>query len=68
MGTAHRSARAEIDLLEIWNRIAKDDPPAADRQLDRINATCECSLKIREVAHAAKTLRAAFDSFLWGTI
>ena len=41
MATAHRSSRAEIDLIEIWAYIAKDDPLAADRQLDRIDAACE---------------------------
>ena len=41
MATAHRSSRAELDLLEIWGFIAKDDPPAADRQLDRIDAGCQ---------------------------
>ena len=41
MATAHRSSRAEIDLVEIWGYIAKDDPLAADRQLDRIDAACE---------------------------
>jgi toxin ParE1/3/4 len=40
MAVVHRSARAELDLLEIWGFIAKDDPRAADRQLDRIDAAC----------------------------
>ena len=41
MATAHRSARAEIDLIEIWVHIAKDDPLAADRQLDLIDEACQ---------------------------
>jgi toxin ParE1/3/4 len=41
MATVHRSSRAENDLMEIWGHIAKDDPPAADRQLDRIDAARE---------------------------
>ena len=41
MAAAHRSLRAETDLIEIWGYIAKDDPIAADRQLDRIDAACE---------------------------
>jgi toxin ParE1/3/4 len=40
MATVHRSSRAEIDLIEIWGFIAKDDPLAADRQLDRIDTAC----------------------------
>ena len=41
MGMAHRSSRAETDLIEIWGYIAKDDPMAADRQLDRIDTACK---------------------------
>ena len=41
MATPHRSSRAETDLIEIWGHIAKDDPLAADRQLDRIDAACK---------------------------
>lgn len=41
MAAVWRSSRAELDLLEIWGFIAKDDPLAADRQLDRIDAACE---------------------------
>ena len=41
MATAHRSARAEIDLMEIWGHIANDDPLAADRQLDLIDEACQ---------------------------
>ncbi len=41
MAAVHRSSRAEIDLIEIWGHIAEDDPIAADRQLDRIDAACE---------------------------
>jgi len=40
MAIAQRSARAEIDLIEIWRHIANDDPLAADRQLDRIDEGC----------------------------
>ncbi len=45
MATVHRSSRAEIDLMEIWGYIAKDDPLAADRQLDRINSACDMLAK-----------------------
>jgi toxin ParE1/3/4 len=33
-----RSARAEEDLIAIWQHIADDSETAADRQLDRIEA------------------------------
>jgi len=41
MAQVDRSARAEFDLVAIWGFIAKDDPAAADRQLDRIDAACK---------------------------
>lgn len=47
MATAHRSARAEIDLMEIWGHIANDDPLAADRQLDRIDEARCCRPSVR---------------------
>ena len=31
-----RTARAEQDLIEIWRYIAREDPAAADRVLDRL--------------------------------
>jgi toxin ParE1/3/4 len=31
-----RSRQAEADLIEIWRYIARDNPDAADRVLDRI--------------------------------
>jgi toxin ParE1/3/4 len=40
MATVHRSARAERDLIDVWTWIAENDPAAADRQLDRIDAAC----------------------------
>jgi len=45
MAAVHRSSRAEFDLIEIWEYIAQDDPPAADRQLDRIDASCQMLAK-----------------------
>jgi toxin ParE1/3/4 len=41
MASVDRSARAEIDLIEIWTGIGRDDPVAADRQLDRIDEACK---------------------------
>ena len=34
------SARAEEDLIGIWTYVAADNPAAADRLLDRIEAAC----------------------------
>lgn len=36
-----RSAFAEEDLIGIWLGIAQDNPRAADRMLDRIEARCQ---------------------------
>lgn len=38
--TLVRSRRARQDLIEIWNHVAADDPAAADRLLDRLDAAC----------------------------
>jgi len=35
-----RTARAEEDLIEIWNCIAPESLTAADRVLDRIDTVC----------------------------
>ena len=34
------SRKARLDLLEIWNYIAEDNPNAADNLLDLINEKC----------------------------
>lgn len=41
MTSCSKRPRAESDLVEIWQFIARDDPRAADRQLDRIEAQCQ---------------------------
>jgi toxin ParE1/3/4 len=41
VATFTRTARAEEDLIEIWNYIAPDNFAAADRVLDRIETVCE---------------------------
>lgn len=40
MPTIKRTAQAEEDLIEIWVYIAQDNPAAADRLLDDIDAKC----------------------------
>src|SRR3546814_3988800 len=39
--TIRRTVRAREDLLDIWLHIAQDDPAAADRVFDRIEARIE---------------------------
>jgi toxin ParE1/3/4 len=40
MARVVRSAVAERDLIEIWSYIAEDNPTAADRLLDAVDAAC----------------------------
>ena len=40
MATLRLSEPAELDLTEIWDYIARDNPSAADRYLDRIQEHC----------------------------
>ncbi len=35
-----RTRRARQDLIDIWRHVGRDDPAAADRLLDRIDAHC----------------------------
>ncbi|BAT56709.1 hypothetical protein NOS3756_57210 (plasmid) [Nostoc sp. NIES-3756] len=41
MGRLIRTAKAEEDLIEIWMYIAVENPEAADRLLDQIEAKCQ---------------------------
>jgi toxin ParE1/3/4 len=41
MARCSKRPRAETDLVEIWQFIARDDPRAADRLLDRIEEQCQ---------------------------
>jgi toxin ParE1/3/4 len=43
-----RTAQAEIDLIEIWTYVARDNPDAADRLLDRIEDAC---VRLAETPH-----------------
>ncbi len=40
MPTIRRTALAEADLIDIWLYISQDNPDAADRLLDDIEAAC----------------------------
>lgn len=41
MGIFLRTAKAEEDLVEIWLYIAADNPEAADKLLNQIDAKCK---------------------------
>ena len=40
MGVLKRTAQAEEDLINIWVYIAQNNPAAADRMLDELDAKC----------------------------
>lgn len=40
MAHVTRSARAEEDLVQIWLYVARDNPTAADKLLDTVDAAC----------------------------
>ncbi len=41
MGQLIRTAKAEEDLIDIWMYIASDNPEAADKFIERIDAKCK---------------------------
>jgi len=41
LATVKRTARAEIDLIEIWLHVAQDNQDEADKLLDSIDLACE---------------------------
>ncbi|EFH13747.1 type II toxin-antitoxin system RelE/ParE family toxin [Teichococcus cervicalis] len=50
-----QTARARADLIEIWTRLAEQNPDAADRLLDRIAARLEI---LKDFPHAGTALPA----------
>ena len=61
MATATRSYQAELDALEIWVHVARNDPAAADRLVDRFTAViarlAEQPLMGRSAEHLLPGLR-----------
>lgn len=41
MGYFIRTAKAEEDLIEIWMYVANDNPEAADKLIEQIDAKCQ---------------------------
>jgi len=63
MPTVHRTSRAETDLIEIWDQIARDDPGAADSQLDQINRACQMLARHPEAGPAREDLAPGLRRF-----
>lgn len=49
--------RAREDLIDIWSHIAKDDPHAADRVLDRLNEAANRLAEHPEMGAARDDIR-----------
>jgi toxin ParE1/3/4 len=58
-----RSARAEEDLIEIWLRVASDNPAAADKLLDAIDSACRRLAKNPRLGPARPDLAAGLRYF-----
>ena len=67
MARVDRAARAEADLIEIWNHLAQDDPSAADRQLDRIDAACAMLATNPEGGPRREDLAPSLRFYRWET-
>lgn len=58
-----RSPRAADDLVEIWNYIAKDNPVAADRLLDRIDQLCQTLMEYPYMGRERPDIMVGIHSF-----
>mgnify|MGYP001604054192 CR=1 FL=1 len=61
-----RTPQANDDLIEIWDRIAKDNLSAADRLLRRIDETCKLLSRQPEMGQSQEQYRAGLRSFTVG--
>jgi toxin ParE1/3/4 len=61
-----RSRQAEDDLIEIWRYIARDNPDAADRLLDRIERVVELLARHPLMGAARPDLRKDLRYFVSG--
>lgn len=60
---ARRAYQAELDALEIWTRIARDDLAAADRMIDRFSAGIDRLQHQQGIGKAADQLLPGLRSF-----
>ena len=66
MAKVERSAQAERDLLDIWLYIAEDNPRAADRLLDHINAAVQMLARHPQMGRRRDALGPGVRSFTVG--
>jgi toxin ParE1/3/4 len=63
MACAHRTSQAEIDVLDIWKRIAADRIDAADRFFDALEKTCALLTKNFELGERRDNLSPGLRMF-----
>ena len=59
-----RTRRARLDLIEIWQHIAADDPEAADRLLDEIDAECALLAEHPQIGPSREDIRPGLRYFV----
>jgi toxin ParE1/3/4 len=65
--TCRRTAQAEDDLLALWCYIAAENPQAADRQLDRIEAGFRMLADHPDIGAARPDLAPGFRYYVVGS-
>ena len=63
MGSARRGYQAELDAIEIWVHVARRDPVAADRLVDRLTALIARLVEQPLMGRAADHLLPGLRSF-----
>jgi toxin ParE1/3/4 len=63
MAEAFRSTDANLDVLEIWLRIARHNLPAAEKLVDEIEAKCRQLAQMPELGRRRDELQAGLRSF-----
>jgi len=61
-----RSRRARLDLIDIWRFVAEDDPNAADRLLETIDAKCSLLRDHPFLGQAREDIRHGFRYLVIG--
>ena len=66
MPTLRRHPQAEQDLIEIYQHISRDNPPAAEKLVRAVNAKCETLARSPMIGRARPELREELRSFPYG--
>ena len=66
MPTLRRHPQAEQDLIEIYQHISRDNPPAAEKLVRTVNSKCELLARSPMIGRARPELRSDLRSFPYG--